>query len=69
MDKKGKTQIYAVYKRLNINTKTQIGKKINGHKKIYHRNGRPKKTGVDMLISRWNTPQEKKIISDEEGIS
>ena len=65
MDKKKKTPIYAVYKRLQ--TKGHIQTESEGGKKIFHANGDLKKAGVAVLISDKIDFEIKTMRRDKEG--
>ena len=66
LDKKSKTHLFAVYKRL-IRPKDTYSLKIKGWRNIYHSNSTQKKAGVAILISDKLKFIPKIVVRDEEG--
>ena len=64
---KNKTHIYALYKKLTLDFKTQIDWKWKDRKYIFHANGKQKKARVAILISDKIDLKIKKIIRNKEG--
>ena len=64
---KNKTHIYALYKKLTLDFKTQIDWKWKDRKYIFHANGKQKKARVAILISDKIDLKIKKIARDKEG--
>ena len=64
---KNKTHIYALYKKLTLDFKTQIDWKWKDRKYIFHANGKQKKARVAILISDKIDLKIKNITKDKEG--
>lgn len=48
---KNKTQLYVIYKRLNLNFKDTVRLKVKGRKRVFHASRKQKKAVVVVFIS------------------